>query len=136
MSDPRVFISFDFDHNETDKMLFVGQSRNSRTPFTVQDWSSKKALPENTWRSLIREKISRTNMVVVLVGKYMATATGVAAEVQMAQELNVPYFGIYVGGADATSTLPTGLARNRTIAWTWNGIASAVEQMMGEGKNR
>lgn len=32
MADPRAFISFDFDHNETEKTLFVGQSKNSRTP--------------------------------------------------------------------------------------------------------
>ena len=37
MADPRAFISFDFDHNETERMLFVGQSKNSRTPFAIQD---------------------------------------------------------------------------------------------------
>jgi hypothetical protein len=30
MVDPRVFVSFDFDHNETEKILFIGQSRNSK----------------------------------------------------------------------------------------------------------
>ena len=35
MADPRSFISFDFDHNENDKTLFVGQSKNSKTPFTI-----------------------------------------------------------------------------------------------------
>ena len=38
MADPRSFISFDFDHNETEKNLFVGQSKNSKTPFSIQDW--------------------------------------------------------------------------------------------------
>jgi hypothetical protein len=37
--------------------------------------------------------------------------------------------------ADSTSTLPTGLARIRVIAWTWEDATSAVKQMMGEGKN-
>ena len=36
MADPRAFISFDFDHNETEKTLFVGQSKNSKTPFSIK----------------------------------------------------------------------------------------------------
>ena len=75
-------------------------------------------------------------MLIVLVGKTMASATGVAKEIKMAKEQNVPVFGVYVAGADATSNLPDGLARNRTIKWDWNNIAAAVKQMMGEGKNK
>ena len=37
MADPRAFISFDFDNNLTDKHLFVGQIKNSRTPFSAPD---------------------------------------------------------------------------------------------------
>lgn len=37
MADPRVFISFDFDHDETEKNLLVGQSKNSKTPFSIED---------------------------------------------------------------------------------------------------
>lgn len=74
--------------------------------------------------------------MIVLVGRYMGTATGVAKEIQFANEGNVPFFGVYVDGAGTASTLPTGLARNRTIAWTWPGIAKAIDQMMQEGKNK
>lgn len=57
MSTPRAFISFDFDHNEDEKTLFIGQSKNSKTPFSIQDWSSKSALPEDEWKEIIEEKI-------------------------------------------------------------------------------
>ena len=136
MAHPRAFISFDFDHNETEKMLFVWQAKNSKTPFDIQDWSSKSALPQDQWKSSIKTKIGQTNMVIVLVGKYMATASGVAQEIKMAAELNVPVFGVYVGGADTSSNLPAGLARNRVISWSWPNIAAAISQMMGEGKNK
>lgn len=66
----------------------------------------------------------------------MATATGVVKEIEMARVQNVPFFGVYVDGANASSVLPTGLARNRVIDWSWVGIASAVNQMMTEGKNK
>jgi hypothetical protein len=136
MSDPRAFISFDFDHNETEKNLFVGQSKNSKTPFSIQDWSAKSSMPQSQWEAIVKEKINKSNMLIVLVGKTMASATGVAKEIKMAKDQNVPVFGVYVGGADSTSNLPDGLARNRTIKWNWDDIAAAVKQMMGEGKNK
>lgn len=136
MADPRGFISFDYDHDLDRKVLFAGQSKNSRTPFSIQDWSSKATLPQAQWEALIKEKINKCNLLIVLVGKSMGTASGVAKEIGMARAQNVPAFGIYVGGADSTSTLPDGLARNRTISWDWDKIASAVDQMMGEGKNK
>lgn len=136
MADPRAFISFDFDHNETEKNLFVGQSRNSKTPFSIQDWSAKSSMPQSQWEATVKEKINRCNMLIVLVGKTMASATGVAKEIKMAKDQNVPVFGVYVNGANSSSNLPDGLQRNRTISWNWDDIASAVDQMMKEGKNK
>lgn len=136
MADPRAFISFDFDHDETEKNLFVGQSKNSNTPFSIQDWSAKSSMPQSEWEEIVKEKINKCNMVIVLSGKTMASATGVAKEITMAKDQDVPVFGVYVDGADKTSNLPKGLQRNRTIAWKWVNIANAIDQMMTEGKNK
>lgn len=136
MADPRAFISFDFDHDETEKNLFVGQSKNSKTPFSIEDWSSKSSLPQSEWEKLIKGKINKCNMLIVLSGQTMASATGVSKEITMAKDRDVPVFGVYVDGANSSSNLPKGLARNRTISWKWDDIASAIDQMMGEGKNK
>ncbi len=136
MSNPRAFISFDFDHNEEEKNLFIGQSKNSKTPFNIEDWSSKSSLPQSQWEKLIEEKINKCNMIIVLVGKNMAGAGGVAKEISFAKKNDVPVFGVYVDGANTLSNLPSGLQRNRIISWEWSAIASAVDQMMGEGKNK
>ena len=136
MVDPRAFLSFDYDHNQVQKNLFAGQCHSkSPTPFTVSDWSSKTSLPQAQWEALIKKKINQTNMLIVLVGRSMGTATGVVKEIAMAKVQDVPVFGIYVDGAGTSSTLPTGLQRNRTMAWTWGTVAAAVRQMMNEGKN-
>lgn len=136
MADPRAFISFDYDNNEDDKILFVGQTKNSRTPFSVQDWSSKGALPQRVWERQLEEKIGRCHLMIVLVGRSMGSALGVAKEIGFAQGQDVPFFGVYVDGAGTANTLPAGLRRNRTIAWNWNNIADAVAQMLREGKNQ
>jgi hypothetical protein len=135
MAEPRAFISFDVDNNSNEKMLFAGQAWHSKTPFSHEDWSVKEPMAQSQWEALVKAKINKTHFMIVLVGKHMATATGVVKEIAMAKAQDVPIFGVYVAGADASSTLPTGLARGRVIAWTWDGVASAVTQMMGEGKN-
>lgn len=136
MADPRAFISFDFDHNETEKILFAGQAKNSKTPFSVQDWSAKSSMPQSKWEEIVKEKINKCNMLIVLVGKNMASASGVTKEISMAKSQDVPIFGVYVDGADSSCSLPNGLQRNRTIAWDWDKVAGAVAQMMKEGKNK
>lgn len=135
MADPRAFISFDFDNNSGEKLYFVGQSKNSKTPFNIEDWSSKAHLPQDKWEELIHAKINKCNMLIVLVGKSMSSANGVAKEIAFAKEHNVPVFGVYVGGANSSSTLPTGLSPGRVVAWEWDKIASAINQVMKEGKN-
>ncbi|WP_409525996.1 TIR domain-containing protein [Nitrincola sp. MINF-07-Sa-05] len=136
MANPRAFISFDYDNNVTQKNLFVGQSKSSKTPFSIEDWSSKSSLPQSQWEALIRSKIGKCNMLIVLSGKTMASATGVSKEIAMAKDQDVPVFGVYVDGANTTSILPSGLQRNRTISWDWKKIAAAIDQMMTEGKNK
>ena len=137
MANPRAFVSFDYDHDMTSKNLFVGQGKDqSPTPFTVEDWSSKSALPEAEWQQAIKAKINRCNLLIVLVGKYMASASGVAKEITMATDQNVPVFGVYVNGADSTSTLPSGLPRSRTYTWTWPNVAAGIDMCMKEGKNK
>ncbi len=136
MNLPRTFISFDFDHNKQEKDLFVGQARNSRTPFEIADWSSKYSLPQSQWEKRIKEKINKCNLMIVLVGKNMYNAHGVNKEIKMAEEQDVPFFGVYVDGSNQYFDLPTSLPENRIIFWNWNNIAEAISQMMKEGKNR
>ena len=136
MANPRAFISFDFDNDSDSKLLFAGQAKNSRTPFSIEDWSSKTSLPQKQWEALIEEKVNKCNLLIVIVGKKTYTATGVVKEITFAKKQNVPVFGVYVNGAGTSTSLPEGLPRNRTIDWNWDKIANAIDQCMKEGKNK
>ena len=136
MANPRAFIGFDFDNNLTEKYLFAGQAKNSRTPFNIEDWSSKKHLPQKEWEDLIEAKINRCNMLIVLVGKKTYTASGVVKEISFANANNVPVFGVYVEGANIFTPIPDRLYRTRTTAWDWAKIADWVSLCMKEKKNR
>ena len=135
-TDPRAFISFDYDNNKTEKDLFAGQAKNSKTPFSIEDWSSKTELPQDEWEKQIKVKINKCNMLIVLVGKKTHSATGVKKEIKFAKGQDVPVFGVYIDGAGTSTTLPEGLQRNRTIDWDWDKIAAAINKVMKEGKNK
>jgi predicted alpha/beta hydrolase family esterase len=136
MADPRAFISFDADNNCKDRVLFCGQMKNSKTPFTAEDWSSKTRLPQKTWEEQIEAKINCCHMVIVLVGRSIGSATGVAKEIEMAAANNVPVFGVYVDGANDANTLPKGLHRNCVVPWDWDKIADRIDWAMRNGKNK
>jgi hypothetical protein len=136
LSDPRAFVSFDFDHDELQRTFFVGQGKkNSPTPFTIGDWSSKEVLPQKSWEETIAVKIGKCNMLIVLASPTAASASGVVKEIAMAHAVDVPVFGVYVDGAGGTTPVPGGLQRNRTLPWKWDLIAAMIKQAMGEGKN-
>lgn len=96
----------------------------------------KNSITTKEWEALIEEKINKCNFLIVLVGKKTSTATGVVKEIAFAKSQDVPVFGVYIDGAGETTSLPTGLQRNRTIDWKWDGIANAIDQVMKEGKNK
>ena len=93
-------------------------------------------MPEKEWEDLIDSKINVCNILIVLVGKQTYNANGVKKEIGFAKKNNVPIIGVYVGGADARTALPEGLARSRVIIWGWDEIKTAIDQSMKEGKNK
>lgn len=120
----RVFISYDYDHDLDLKNLLVGQSRNADSPFEISDWSIKTASPG--WREEARRRISASTTVAVICGHHTHTATGVAAEVVIAQELGKPYF-LLAGRSTGTNMRPTSAkANDRMYAWTWENLKTLV----------
>lgn len=91
MAKPRVFISFDFDHDEDLRTLLVGQSKNPDSPFEIADWSLKEPLSGN-WKEKVRGRIKQVDQVCVICGEHTDTATGVSAELTITQEEDKPYF--------------------------------------------
>jgi hypothetical protein len=80
---------------------------------------------------MVHSRIGRCDFMVVLVAHGM-NRTQVAAEILEAKRCNVPFFGVYVSGAQAGSPLPDGLGANRTIPWDWDRIAAAISQVTRE----
>lgn len=118
----RVFVSFDYDNDSDLKVLLIGQARNPDSPFEVEDWSVKTASPG--WKDDARSRIARSDQVIVLCGKQTDTATGVNVELELAEELGVPYF-LLEGRAGAVR--PTSArAGDKLYEWTWPNLKSLI----------
>jgi hypothetical protein len=122
----RVFISFDFDHDEDLRNLLVGQSKNPGTPFEIQDWSVREPMTGN-WRDKVRHRIRRTDLTIVICGEHTNTATGVAAELEITREELRPYFLLW-GRSTRPCTRPTSaLPGDRVYSWTWDNLRALTE---------
>jgi hypothetical protein len=121
----RVFISFDYDHDESVKHLLVGQARNPDSPFDFSDWSSKEHL-SGDWKAKIKTKLAFVDVGCVLCGKHMKSANGVDREIEMFQELGIPYF-LLEAYSDGGCHKPKAAKPNESLyRWTWPNLKSLV----------
>ncbi len=124
MAKKRVFISFDYDHDLDLKNLLVGQSMNRETPFEIADFSIKEAISED-WKKKARTRIKGCNVVAVICGLHTDTATGVSAEVNIAQE-GVDYFLLW-GRKDKSVKKPKAAkSSDKIYRWTWDNLKSLI----------
>ena len=121
----RTFISFDYDHDSDLKVLLAGQAKNQDTPFEISDWSVKEEL-SGDWKEKAREKIKKVAVVIVICGEYTDSATGVNAELKIAQEENINYFLLY-GRSDKTCKKPKSAKESdKMYKWTWENLKNLI----------
>jgi len=121
MAKPRVFISFDFDHDADLRDLLVGQSKNEESPFEIADWSLKDPLTGD-WKEKIKKRIRGCSQVIVICGEYTDSATGINHELRVTQDEAIPYF-LLNGRKDKTCKKPTAAkSTDKIYKWTWNNL--------------
>jgi len=118
MAKPRVFVSFDFDNDKFLKDALIGQSKNSDSPFEIEDWSLKEAAPEANWVAEATNKIKRSKYLVVVVGEKTHKAPGVKKEAKIAQAEGVTRFQIKP--ADKSYQWVEGGGTH--LNWTWPNL--------------
>ena len=127
MAAVRVFVSFDYDHDEDLRTLLVGQARNSESPFELADWSVKEPMTGD-WKEKVRRRIRQTDQMIALCGEYTHTATGVSAEVRIAQEEGIPYFLLRGRSSGKTCTKPAAArSSDKIYDWTWDNLRKLID---------
>jgi hypothetical protein len=125
MAKTKVYVSFDFDHDADLKMLLVGQAKNPDSPFEIADWSIKERI-SGDWEKKATSRIKTVEVVAIICGEHTDTASGVTAELKIAQEEDKPYFFLW-GYSDKTCIKPKGAkASDKIYKWTWDNLKSLV----------
>ena len=125
MPPKRVFISFDFDHDQDLRTLLVGQAKHPDTPFEICDWSLKEPLTGD-WQEKIKRRIRSTDLTIVLCGEHTNRASGVSKELQITRDEGHPYF-LLAGRKDRTCTRPeTANPYEKMYNWTWDNLRALI----------
>lgn len=125
MAKTKVFVSFDYDHDDSLKTLLIGQSKHSDSPFDLADWSIKEHIDDN-WKKHARTRIRSVDVVCVICGKHTDTAAGVSAELKIAQEEGVAYF-LLAGYSDGGNVKPkAALSTDKLYNWTWPNLKNLI----------
>jgi len=121
----RVFISFDFDHDEDAKIMLAGQAKLPDSPFDFKDASVKEPLTGD-WKEKVRRRMDNIDVVIVLCGEYTHRASGVAAELTIAQEKDTSYF-LLAAYTDKTCTKPTSAkSSDKVYKWAWPNLKTLI----------
>jgi hypothetical protein len=119
----RVFISFDYDHDDDLRVLLLGQAKHHNTPFSFEDWSIKHAT--KGWKADARKRIKRSDVVIVICGRNTHQAVGVTEEIKIAREEGKP-FHLLRGRKGETCRRPSGTSAfwDTMHSWTWDNVAA------------
>jgi len=121
----RVFISFDYDNDEGAKTMLAGQAKFEDSPFDFVDASIRDHLTGD-WKEKVRRRMQNVDLVIVLCGTRTDRASGVAAEVKIAQDANKEYF-LLQAYADKDCTKPTTvLSSDKMYKWTWDNLKKLI----------
>ena len=120
----RVFVSFDYDYDKTLKDFLIGQAKNPDSPFEIHDWSIKEASPD--WKDKARNRIKRSDVVIVICGEHTDKAVGVGIELKIAREEEIDYF-LLNGYSGQTGKKPTtAKTTDKVYKWTWENLKALV----------
>ena len=125
MAKTKVFISFDYDHDEGAKIMLAGQAKLEDSPFDFKDASLTEPL-SGDWKAKVRRRMDNIDVVIVLCGGSTHTSKGVTAELEIAQEKNKDYF-LLAAYRDKTCTRPiAALSTDKIYNWTWENLKTLI----------
>jgi hypothetical protein len=124
MTKKKCFISFDYDHDKTLKDFLIGQSKHDDSPFEISDWSIKEA--SHDWEERAKNRIKRSDIIIVICGKNTDTASGVSVELSIAQEESKSYF-LLAGYSDGGNKKPNAAkTSDKLYRWNWKNLKSLI----------
>ena len=127
MATLRIFVSFEFDKDNSLKNSFLTQAKE-QTLHRVTNCSLDKDYKGQVWKNKAREAIRGCDVVFVLVGQDTHNAPGVLVETDMARSLNKPT--IQVRSKTSRRHGYRGVPQiEDSIPWRWTAINRRLAEL-------
>lgn len=120
-----VFLSFKFRNDNHLRGSFYSQANRGDSRYRVADESMHEDYPTRGWLNDARERISRCDIMIVLVGRDTHSSSGVEKEVTIANQLGKPIFQIRPKGTTYGKVQGAG----ELISWDWGEIDRRIAQL-------
>lgn len=110
MSKKKIFVSFDVENDSAFKNIIVGKSQEKGAKFKVANWSMKPDTKNPKWLKEAKFKVTRCDVMVVMVGNNTYRAPGVIKEVEFATNANMKIIQINATDGEVHSVNDAGVA--------------------------
>jgi hypothetical protein len=125
MSDVRVFLSFDVDHDADLGERLSAQSSRGGSGFLVSARSEAGAVTDR-WCEAARRRIREADQVIVICGEHTEDSVRVDSELRIAQEEKKPYFLLW-GRRERMCTMPARVTRAECMySWSWEILLQQI----------
>lgn len=121
MTKTKMFISFDYQHDQDLRDQLLSQDRLPEASFQAIDCSVEELLTD-AWTLQVRERIKQADQVIFLCGEYTHLAKGVSVEYTIAREEKKPYFMLQGRENKATRKPRQADKSDKVYAWTSGNI--------------
>lgn len=137
MSNVKIFVSFDLDHDGDLFDRLLAHSGDGSPGFHITGHSRESMLSDPD-RAGLRRQIREADQVIVICGEHTEACSGVFAELQITQEETKPYF-LLCGRRDRMCTKPQGAKSQEGMygwAFVWDQITLLERNAAREGATR
>ena len=110
MSKKKIFVSFDVENDSAFKNIVVGKSQEKGATFKVANWSMKPDTKNRKWLKDVKFKVTRCDIMIVMIGKNTYRAPGVIKEVEFATNANMKIVQINAAGGEVHAMNDAGVA--------------------------
>ena len=126
-----VFLSFEFDEDRDLHRNFYAQAKQHST-HRIKDESLNERRPDAEWLKFAREQITKSDIVIIVVGKNTHNAPGVEKEVTIANQLDKPMFQIRPRKRTAGKVK----GAREMIRWKWKRINAKIDELLPKQNKR
>ena len=128
MAKVKVFLSFEFEKDQGHYRRFFAEVAHGDSCHDIEDYSLNEPykLHDNEWLKKAREQISRSDIVIVVIGEDTHNAPGVKKEMTLTNQQGKPRFQIRPKGSTGGAVDGAG----DEIPWKWKQIDAKISECL------